>query len=149
MSADCCRLFAVLQDSLFNSQCLSILQFKLISIHASKSARLFHFYISRISVIYRMIRWKKEKPKYPDKIFAQRMKKLLAKTTYTSVNLRVFVSKSEFFCSRPLLAQNWIFKYSARIQNTLRESKGRVAIGNADLIYNIPPPMNPRLNKGS
>ena len=53
----CCRLFAVLQDSLFNSQCLSILQFKLISIHASKSARLFHFYISRKnSVIYRMIR---------------------------------------------------------------------------------------------
>ena len=54
----------------------SILQFKLISIHASKSARLFHFYISRInSVIYRMIRWKKEKPKYPDEKFAQRMKK--------------------------------------------------------------------------
>ena len=52
-----------------------------------------------------MIRWKKEKPKYPDKIFAQRMKKLLEKTTYTSVNLRIFVSKSEFFCSWPLLAQ--------------------------------------------
>ena len=53
----CCRLFAVLQDSLFNSQCLSILQFRLISIHASKSARLFHFYISRInSVIDRTIR---------------------------------------------------------------------------------------------
>ena len=35
---------------------------KLISIHASKSARLFHFYISRTnSMIYRMIRWKKEK----------------------------------------------------------------------------------------
>ena len=35
------------------------------------------------------------------------MKKLLEKrkTTYTSVNLRVFVSKSEFFCSCPLLAQ--------------------------------------------
>ena len=134
----CCRLFAVLQDSLFNSQCLSILQFKLISIHASKSARLFHFYISRInSVIYRMIRWKKEKPKYPGEKFTQRMKKTLRKkTTYTSVNLRVFVSKSEFFCSWPLLAQNWIFKYSARMQNTLRESKGRVAVGNADLIYN-------------
>ena len=83
-----------------------------------------------------MIRWKKEKPKYPDKIFAQRMKKLLEKTTYTSVNLRIFVSKSEFFCSWPLLAQNWIFKNSARMQNTRRESKGRVAIGNADLIYN-------------
>ena len=97
-----------------------------------------------------MIRWKKEKPKYPDKMFAQRMKKLYEKkTTYTSVNLRVFVSKSEFFCSWPQLAQNWIFKYSARMQNTLRESKGRVAIGNADLIYNIPPPMNPRLNEGS
>ena len=26
-----------------------------------------------------MIRWKKEKPKYRDKIFAQRMKKLLEK----------------------------------------------------------------------
>ena len=58
----------------------SILQFNLISIHASKSARLFHFYISRISsAIYRMIRWKKEKPKYPDKIFSQRMKKPLEK----------------------------------------------------------------------
>ena len=57
-----------------------ILPFKLISIHASKSARLFHFYISRISsAIYRMIRWKKEKPKYPDKIFSQRMKKPLEK----------------------------------------------------------------------
>ena len=50
-------VFAVLQDSLFNSQCVSILPFKLISIHASKSARLFHFYISRInSVIFRTIR---------------------------------------------------------------------------------------------
>ena len=76
----CCCLFAVLQDLLFNSQCLSILQFKLISIHASKLVCLFHFYISRInSEIYRMICWKKEKPKYPDKIFAQRMKKLLEK----------------------------------------------------------------------
>ena len=64
----------------FNSQGLSILHFKLISIHASKSARLFHFYISRTnSMIYRMIRWKKEKTKYPDTIFPQRMKKLLEK----------------------------------------------------------------------
>ena len=65
------------------------------------------------------------------------MKKLLEKTTHTSVNyLRVFVSKSEFFCSCPLLAQTEFLKHSAWMQNTLREFKGRVAIGNADLIYN-------------
>ena len=64
------------------------------------------------------------------------MKKLLEKTTHTSVNyLRVFVSKSEFFCSCPLLAQTEFLKHSAWMQNTLREFKGRVAIGNADLIY--------------
>ena len=59
------------------------------------------------------------------------MKKLFKKSTYTSVNyLRVFVSKSEFFCSCPLLAQTEFLKPSARMQNTLREFKGRVAIGN-------------------
>ena len=87
----------------------------------------------------RFTEWFAEKRKNPNILIRYSLKgwkKLLAKTTYTSVNLRVFVSKSELFCSRPLLAQNWIFKYSARIQNTLRESKGRVAIGNADLIYN-------------
>ena len=35
------------------------------------------------------------------------------------------------------------------MQNTLREFRGRVAIGNADLIYNIPPHMNPPVNEGS
>ena len=65
------------------------------------------------------------------------MKKLLEKTTYTSVNVRVFVSNSEFFCSLPLLAQTEFLNHRARVQNTPRESKGRVAIGNADLIYNI------------
>ena len=34
-------------------------------------------------------------------------------------------------------SSNWIFKYSARMQNSaLRELRGRVAIGNADFIYN-------------
>ena len=78
-----------------------------------------------------MIRWKRKKAKYPDEKFAQRMKKLLEKTTYTCVNyLQVFVSKSEFFCSCPLLAQTEFLKHSARIQNTLKEFKGRVAMSN-------------------
>ena len=78
-----------------------------------------------------MIRWKRKKAKYPDEKSAQRMKKLLEKTTYTSENcLRVFVSKSEFFCSCQLLAQNWILNIALEWKNTLREFMGRVAIGN-------------------
>ena len=64
-----------------------------------------------------MIRRKKEKHKYPDKIFAQRMKKLLEKTSYTSVNFRVFVSKSEFFCSCPLLAQTEFLNIALECKN--------------------------------
>ena len=33
-------------------------------------------------------------------------------------------------------SSNWIFKHCARMQNTLREFRGRIAIGNADLICN-------------
>ena len=33
-------------------------------------------------------------------------------------------------------SSKWILKDSARMQNNLREFRGRVAIGNGDLIYN-------------
>ena len=46
------------------------------------------------------------------------MKKLLEKTTHTSVNyLRVFVSKSEFFCSCPLLAQTEFLNIALECKN--------------------------------
>ena len=51
-----------------------------------------------------MIRLKKEKPKYPDEKFAQRISKKLL--TLAGIVSGSSVFKSEFFCSYKLLAQN-------------------------------------------
>ena len=54
-----------------------------------------------------MIRWKKEKPKYPDKIFAQRMKKRLEKKllTLAGISEYSFLNLNSSQGSCPLLAQ--------------------------------------------
>ena len=64
------------------------------------------------------------------------MKKLLEKTTYTSVNyLWVFVSKSEFFCSCPLLAQTEFENLALECKIPLGNLRDAL-LSETDLIYN-------------
>ena len=61
--------------------------------------------------------------------------KTLEKTTYTSVNyLRVFVSKSEFFCSCPLLAQTEFLNIALECRIPLANLRD-VLLSATDLIY--------------
>jgi len=65
------------------------------------------------------------------------MKKLLEKkTAYTSVNLRVFVSKSEVFCSCPLLAQTAFLTIALECKIPLWNPRD-VLPSATDLIHNI------------
>ena len=62
--------------------------------------------------------------------------KTLEKTTYTSVNyLRVFVFKSEFFCSGPPLAQTEFLNIAFECRIPLGNLRD-VLLSATDLIYN-------------
>ena len=120
-----------------NSQCLSILQFKLISFHVSKSARLFHFYISRInSVIYRMIRWKRKNQNILRRYSLKGWKKTLRKKLLTLA----WISGSSFLnlnflCSCPLLGQTEFLNIALECKIPL--GNPRDALPSAtDLIHN-------------
>ena len=82
-----------------------------------------------------MIRWKKENPNIRMRNLLKGWK-LLEKTTNTSVNcLRVFVSKSKFFCSCQLLAQTEFLNIALECKIPLGNLRD-VLLSVTDLIYN-------------
>ena len=113
------------------------LQFKLISIHASKSAHLFHVYISRInSAMYRMIRWKRKKGQISWWEIRWKHEKLIKKLlTLAWIISGSSFPKSEFFCSCPLLAQTEFLNIALECRIPLGNLRDAL-LSATDLIYN-------------